>query len=109
MHTPKIVKNVDGTENKEGRITHFCILHTTLGEWEKAQQFYITSLGRDWMILGYPWLCDYNPKIDWEQGKIEGAPLHIATANNNYRYVLAKKLAATVEINKVSISQEWAN
>jgi hypothetical protein len=26
MHTPKIVKNVDGTENKEGRITHFCIL-----------------------------------------------------------------------------------
>jgi hypothetical protein len=61
------------------------------------------------MILGYPWLRDYNPKIDWKQGKIEGAPLHVATANNDYCYTLAKKLAATVEINKASISQEWAN
>jgi hypothetical protein len=61
------------------------------------------------MILGYPWLHDYNPKVDWTEGKIEGEPLHVATANNDYRYTLAKKLAAAVEINKASISQEWAN
>jgi hypothetical protein len=109
MHTPKMVKNVDGMENQEGQITHFCILRTTLGGKEKAQQFYITSLGRDRMILGYPWLCEYNPKIDWKEGKIEGEPLYVATANNDYRYTLAKKLAAAIEINKASISQEWAN
>jgi RNase H-like domain found in reverse transcriptase/Reverse transcriptase (RNA-dependent DNA polymerase) len=109
MHAPKIVKNVDETENQEGRITHFCILHTTLEDKEKAQKFYITSLGQDQMILGYPWLHNYNLKIDWKEGKFEGEPLLVATANNDYWYTLAKKLTAAVEINKASISQEWAN
>jgi hypothetical protein len=61
------------------------------------------------MILRYPWLHDYNPWIDWKEGKIKGELLHITTANNDYRYTLAKKLAEVVEINKASISQEWAN
>jgi predicted aspartyl protease len=109
MHIPKMVKNIDGTENREGWIMHFCILHTTLGGKEKAQRFYITSLGQDRMILGYPWLHDYNPRVDWKEGKIEGEPLYVATANNDFWYTLAKKLAKMVQINKASISQEWAN
>jgi RNase H-like domain found in reverse transcriptase/Reverse transcriptase (RNA-dependent DNA polymerase) len=109
MKVPKMVWNVDGTENREGWITHFCILHTTLKDEEKVQKFYITSLGQDRMILGYPWLHDYNPKIDWAKGRIKGEPLKVATANNDYWYTLAKKLAEAVEINRASISQEWAN
>jgi hypothetical protein len=52
----KKVHNVDGTLNQAGEITHFCILKTKLGQKEKAQKFYITDLGKDQIILGYPWL-----------------------------------------------------
>jgi hypothetical protein len=105
----KKVCNVDGTLNQAGEITHFCILKSKLGEKEKAQKFYITDLGRDQIILGYPWLHNFNPKIDWTNGMVEGQPLHISTANDNIQYLLAKKITQNMQINKVSISQEWAN
>jgi hypothetical protein len=105
----KKVHNVDGTLNQEGQIMHFCILKTKLGQKEKAQKFYITNLGKDRIILGYPWLQDYNPQIDWTNGTVEGQPLYISTANNNLQYLLAKKIVQSLQINKTSISQEWAN
>jgi hypothetical protein len=40
---------------------HFCVLKTKLGEKEKAQKFYIMDLGKDRIILGFPWLEEYNP------------------------------------------------
>jgi hypothetical protein len=68
----KKVHNVNGTLNQAGEIMHFCILKTKLGQKEKAQKFYITDLGKDWIILGYPWLEDYNPWIDWTKETVEG-------------------------------------
>jgi hypothetical protein len=105
----KKVHNVNGTLNQAGEIMHFCILKTKLGQKEKAQKFYITNLGKDRIILGYPWLQDYNPQINWTEGTVEGQPLHISTVNNNLQYLLAKNIAQNLQINKMSISQEWAN
>jgi predicted aspartyl protease len=79
----KKVRNVDGTMNQAGEIMHFCVLKTKLGQKEKAQKFYITDLGKDCIILGFPWLEEYNPWINWKEGMVEGQPLHITTANNN--------------------------
>jgi hypothetical protein len=59
--------------------------------------------------LGYTWLVEFDPKINWKDGVIEGQPCEIMTANDNIRYHLACKLAQNNQINKVSISQEWAN
>jgi hypothetical protein len=39
----------------------------------------VTNLGDDRAILGYPWLRDFNPKIDWPTGKLEGPPVEIET------------------------------
>jgi hypothetical protein len=105
----KKVRNVDGTLNQAGEIMHFCVLKTKLGKKEKAQKFYITDLGKDHIILGFPWLEEYNPRINWKEGTVEGQPLHISTAHDNLQYLLAKKLAQNLQINKASISQEWAN
>jgi hypothetical protein len=105
----KKVRNVNGTLNQAGEITHFCILKTKLGEREKAQKFYITDLGKDRIILGFPWLEEYNPQINWKEGTVEGQPLHISTVHDNLQYLLAKKLVQNLQINKASISQEWAN
>jgi len=31
----------------------------------------ISRLGKQSLILGYDWLKDHNPKIDWEKGEVE--------------------------------------
>ena len=42
-------------------------------------RFYITNLGDDRVILGYPWLRDFNPKINWTTGKLEGPLVEVET------------------------------
>ena len=48
------------------------------------QKFYIMDLGKDWLILGYPFLYEFNPKIDWRMGEIGRGPIIIETARFKY-------------------------
>ena len=56
--------NVDGTENKQGEMTHRCQLRIKYNGKENLQDFYITNLGKDRMILEYPFREKYNPKFN---------------------------------------------
>jgi hypothetical protein len=58
---PRRILNVDGTENIAGRLTKFCTLRVCKGDQNCLQTFYVTSLGMDRAILGYPWLRTFNP------------------------------------------------
>jgi len=31
----------------------------------------VSRLGKQSLILGYNWLKDHNPKVDWEKGEVE--------------------------------------
>jgi len=31
----------------------------------------ISGLGKQSLILGYDWLKDHNPRIDWEKGEVK--------------------------------------
>jgi hypothetical protein len=62
--TPLTVYNVDGSENKAGKITHYCWLRIIFNGKNHLQKFYIASLGKDNIILGYPFLYLFNPTID---------------------------------------------
>jgi len=31
----------------------------------------VSGLGKQSLILGYNWLKDNNPKVDWEKGEVE--------------------------------------
>ena len=51
------------------------------------QQFYITNLGSNRIILRYPWLCAFNPNIDWPSCKLIGPKVRMETllyARNPY-------------------------
>jgi hypothetical protein len=37
-----------------------------------TQCFFIINLGSDEMLLGYPFLAQTNPPIDWKEGKFYG-------------------------------------
>jgi gag-polyprotein putative aspartyl protease len=56
LDEPIIVHNVDGTENKKGKIMHYCWLWVLYDGQQRLQKFFMTALGRDRMILGYPFL-----------------------------------------------------
>jgi hypothetical protein len=74
LDEPVKAYNVDGTKNKQGMINAYINLKFTLKfkEW-----FYVTGLGKQRIILGFPWLHKYNPIIDWKKGEITFKPFQI--------------------------------
>jgi hypothetical protein len=79
LECPVPVKNVDGTPNKDGQLTHCIHLWVQLGEKKELMLFYLTNLGEDHTILGFPWLTAFNPKINWTEGAMENLPLLITS------------------------------
>ncbi len=65
VETPIKIWNVDGTHNQDGAISHFMDLQVNTGTETKTLQFLIMNLGRDEVILGYPWLTAFEPIIHW--------------------------------------------
>ena len=66
LHMPKTIWNIDGTHNKAGTITECMDLQVRVGDWKEQMWFLITDLGEDEIVLGYPWLAAFQPKIDWK-------------------------------------------
>jgi hypothetical protein len=95
---------VDGTENQGGIISKSCVLHMQRGEQQITQGFYVTNLGQDCIILRYPWLQEFNPDVDWEEGQLIGEEVklkEIGIAWQKYQEKQAK-------ICKMHFAQEWA-
>ena len=80
MEMPHRVFNVDGTENLQGKLQHYCVLRVKRGDQENLQKFFITSLGGDRAISEYPWLRTFTPLIDWKNGRILGPKIIIEMA-----------------------------
>jgi Reverse transcriptase (RNA-dependent DNA polymerase) len=64
--------NVNGTHNQAGLIEESVHLYIDRGDERIETQLHITNLGRDRLILGYPWLEAFNPEINWAEGKLLG-------------------------------------
>ena len=58
------ITNVDGTRNANGPVTHFCKLRICQNSKKDVHKFYITNLGNNQAILGYPWLKKFSPCIN---------------------------------------------
>jgi hypothetical protein len=101
---PCKVYNVDGTENQGGIISKSCVLCVQRGEQQIAQQFYVTNLGQDHVILGYPWLWEFNPEIDWEEGQLIGEEVKLEEIGITWEEY--KKWQT--KICKMHFAQDWA-
>src|SRR6266702_1499210 len=71
IETPIKKWNVDGTNNQDGAISHFTDLQVRTGKETKTLRFLITNLGRDKVILGYPWLMAFKPIIHWKDATLD--------------------------------------
>jgi RNase H-like domain found in reverse transcriptase/Reverse transcriptase (RNA-dependent DNA polymerase) len=77
LDEPVKAYNVDGTENKWGTINAYVNLKFSLGERKFKERFYVTGLGKQRIILGFPWLHKHNLIINWKKGEITFEPFQI--------------------------------
>jgi hypothetical protein len=69
--------NVDGTENRMGALQFYTDLDVRTGTQHTALRFFLTELGTNKMILGYPWFAAVQPNVDWKRGWIDHTQLPI--------------------------------
>jgi hypothetical protein len=118
---PREVFNVDGTQNKAGIITESCVIRVEKDQCSVEQRFFITNLGADRVLLGYPWLREFNPQIDWAEATIEGGKVHLKEQGVRWHEWKQQRLAIKraqgdkaweagdeVIICKTNFAQEWA-
>jgi hypothetical protein len=105
MINPRMVFNVNGTENQEGQVDHYCVLNILQGKKQSTQVFFITNLGNDCLIFRYPWLEEFLPQINWKNRTIIRPPVKLTTIGKSWKIRWANW---KLQMNKVSISQQWA-
>ena len=64
LERPVRVKNVDGTYNSRGAITHEVEVNVYYKSHVERMRMDIYDLGRTEVILEMPWLAVYNPEIN---------------------------------------------
>ncbi|THG95502.1 hypothetical protein EW145_g7946 [Phellinidium pouzarii] len=97
------VHNVDGTPNQSGTITHYTLRPLLFGNKLTLAFLLVTSLGKEDIILGLPWLKQRNPIINWKEGTISiSKPLKdLIPANyHNFIHLFEKKAAERFPIER---------
>ena len=70
LEHPIEVFNVDGTPNKRGTIMKYTQLDLMINGHTRPHNLFVTGLGKQKIILGYPWFKQNNLEIDWEKGTL---------------------------------------
>jgi predicted aspartyl protease len=65
------VCDVNGTANDAGMITNITDIVLQYDNHSERTQLAVTHLGKQSMILGYNWLCNHNPEINWQTKKVK--------------------------------------
>ncbi len=84
--------------NQDGKITHFTDLQVCTGADTKLLQFLLTNLGKDEVILGYPWLTAFEPIIHWKDTTLDKACQPVIISSINLR---------EVQVLSVITEDEW--
>ena len=71
LKKPQYIWNIDGTHNKAGTIKEYVDLQVQVGPKKEEMHFLVTHIGEDELVLGYPWLVAFQPKIDWKQAVLD--------------------------------------
>lgn len=100
LHKPLPVFNMDGTPNHRGTITHYILLPIHLpNQTFRTHQLLVTLLGKEPIILGFTWLKQINPDIDWQMGRVTIDPTKERSLTASICRLLAKCITNKKEDN----------
>ena len=71
LDKPIIPRNVDGSLNQEGEITHYTWVRAKLNRRPSLVPLLVTNLGAQDIIFGLPWFKEHSPQIEWSTGNIK--------------------------------------
>jgi len=71
LERPVAVRNVDGTNNSGGAITHQVEVNMYYKSHVERMRMDVCDLEKTDVILGMPWLQAHNPEINWETGEVK--------------------------------------
>ena len=74
LEKPLVVYNVDGTLNKTGTIRKYVDFPMIINGKKTMERLLVTGLGKLKIILGFPWLSEQNPVIDWKLSTVSVMP-----------------------------------
>ena len=69
----------------------------------KKLQFFITNLGIDNMILGYPFLAIANPELDWKKGTMKG--MVVMSTHDAHKWKVLSQIRKTTISMKLAIKE----
>ncbi|ESK84289.1 hypothetical protein Moror_3762 [Moniliophthora roreri MCA 2997] len=110
IQLPEKIKvfNVDGTPNKTAWISHVVELEFKIAEKEFRENFMISGIGDENVILGLPWLRYHNPQINWEMGEVKFIPRRRIQIRR-FKGVLDNNPVEVLIGAKITASQELAH
>jgi hypothetical protein len=97
LQKPRTIWNIDGTHNKAGTIKDFVDLQVRVGPKTEEMKFLVTDLGEDEIVLGYPWLAAFQPKINWKE----------ATIAEDMQPIVIKTLGLKMDKEVTRIAKAW--
>jgi len=71
LERPIMVRNIDGTNNSRGAITHQVEVNVYYKGHVERMRIDIYNLGKIEIILGMLWLAAHNPEINQETRKVK--------------------------------------
>jgi hypothetical protein len=101
LTNPIPVHNVDGTANDAGAITDIADVILHYEQHSECTQLAITCLWKQSLILGYNWLCNHNPEINWQTKdvKMSCCPLQCSTCRVEDKCDAKRWKSTTSQIN----------
>ncbi len=97
LKKPWYIWNIDSIHNKAGTIKDYIDLQVQVGPKKEEMKFLVTHIGEDEIILGYPWLAAFKPKIDWKQ----------VVLDESQQPLVIKTLGLQNDPKAVRISKAW--
>jgi hypothetical protein len=64
LKEPQKLYNVDGTPNRSAELQYFTDLQVQTGIQCSTLHFFLSDLGENKAILGYPWFAAFQPCVD---------------------------------------------
>jgi len=77
LEEPRSLFNIDGTTNKSGSLQFYTDLQVQTSNQKTNLRFFLTDLGDNKAILGYPWFTAVQPHINWKRGWVDHSQLPI--------------------------------
>ena len=71
LERPIMVRNMNGTNNSRGAITHQVECNVYYKGHVERMRMDVYDLGKTEVILGMPWLVVHNPEINWETREVK--------------------------------------